>query len=189
MDYIIEAVSFSGESGQQLLIAGLGLVKLGDLASDLLFIFTLIENWDKGLLELDDLGILDCAIAFTSIGLLFDLIKAIHLCCKKKCCWKGSDGQEDNVEEEKKFKTFEFSWRRYNLVFEEIPQFVILVVYFLKVSNFCDCFYDDDYRGDDDDSCCDRDVYNGAFIAAGTSACFTAFEIITTIVMCCKKQN
>jgi hypothetical protein len=103
MDYIIEAVSFSGENGQ-LLIAGLGLVKLGDFASDILFIRTVNSNWVKGLFTLTDYEIWVSAILFTCIGLLFDLIKAFHLCCKKKCWLKGSYGQKDHVEEEKKFK-------------------------------------------------------------------------------------
>jgi hypothetical protein len=177
MDYIIEAFFSCGEPGQQLIMTGLGVIKLGDLFSDVIFIWKIDQDYNYGT-DWDypfAYGIYFSAIIFTIIGLIFDLIKAFyygkHLGCKKTCRSEGSEVQEENVEGENKVEGFKYSWRRYNLYFEEIPQLWILVAYFFSISDYCD-FAE-----------CDDNEYDEAFSAALTSAIVTTIDMCATVVM------
>ena len=195
MDYTIEAFVSCGEGsvdcGQRLLVGILGFIKLGDLASDIWFIISL--NTYLSYPEQDgfsDYYFYVFAILFTVVGGLFDFVKAFyygkHVGCKKTCK-RGQEENGDDEEDTRKTEAFEFSWRRYNLVFEEIPQLAVLVAYFVSIDGYClnKCQYDD--------TCCNDEVYNNALTTAAFSAAFTGFEIIVSVVMYyrtkCKKPE
>jgi hypothetical protein len=94
------------------------------------------------------------ASIFTGIGVLFDLYKAYYFCKEKEA---------RTQEEEQKA---ELTWKRSNIIFEEIPQFFILVTFLIRVDEQCTF-------GDT----CDEDLYNETYNSAIVSIIFTAISI------------
>jgi hypothetical protein len=191
MDQILEAF-LNGECKlENYVSAAFGLIKIGDLVSDCFFIGSLNENLDK--IDFDDTPYYISAIAFTIIGILFDMYKACYYLkrrfCKNAACCCSCRAKEDhpeqeteNVEDNKENEQKEDwkSWKSLNLFFEEIPQLIILIFYFIEIHDQC---Y---YYG------CNEELYTETGNSALVSTIFTVMMLCTHIFMWvkhCRRNN
>jgi hypothetical protein len=171
MDQILEAF-LNGECKlENYVSAAFGLIKIGDLVSDCFFIRSLNENLFANKIYFDDTLYYFSAIAFTIIGILFDIYKAYYYCRAKEdhTPQQGTQNVEDNTENGHKEDWK--SWKSLNLFFEEIPQLIILINYSIEIEDQCIIIG------------CDPNLYTETGNSALVSTIFTVVMVCTHICM------
>ena len=153
LEFINAACSAEGLTPQDAITGTVGLLKLADLGSDIFFVVAL-DNADN-VVAWNYEPIWLAAVLFIFVGICFDLYKVYHW-IRQKCAAKDTHEtpqveDEPQVEDSKEVSAWWKKimvdedanwkwWKRSNLLFEELPQLVILLVYFNKINNG-DCSY------------------------------------------------
>lgn len=213
------AQAFSSDvlDGESIFTCICGVFKLGDFASDVLFLSAL-SKYDRAFPDAvdqygDSLNILACkvvVIIFTLVGLLFDFSK-FHAFLKHKkeendMTWGealktsiipqciGAKQDEENGREKSyvEHPDEKPSWVYINFVFEEIPQFLVLMVVLgYAFDNECDTFLEDDdtLLQDRQDRCTDEQVeISNQLVQDGMiSMIFTCFTLVRAIIFYARK--
>ena len=213
------AQAFSSEvlDGEVIFTSVCGVFKLGDFASDFLFLSAL-SKYDRAFPDAvnedgESLNILACkvvVIIFTVVGLLFDFSK-FHAFLKHKkkennmtwgealktsvipqCIGANKDEENDREKSYVDHPDEKPSWVYINFVFEEIPQFLIVMLVLGYASdNECDTFLEDDDTTlrDRKDRCTDEqvDISNQLVQDGMISLVFTCFTLVRAIIFYVRK--
>jgi hypothetical protein len=144
-------------TAETLIIGGAGFIKMGDLISDCFFVKEVGEYRDlvdKSVSQgvQDDIYYFDAiyisVLFFTVIGFLFDFFKAYVYLKERRNTQPDADGTQEGDsmeerhyccehlkfwEEEDEAKDEWVWWKRWNFVFEEIPQLVLVIFFFTEI--------------------------------------------------------
>jgi len=180
MDLLLDA-ALNMECGtfEQLVQATGGVMKIGDIVSDVFFVVAIEEYASFVSFDAHNfIPILVAAILFTLVGVLFDLIK-LTLVLRDRRRIKILERELQNVPDEEKKRNWKW-WKRSNFVFEEFPQLVIAVAFVLLIDQ--DCLDGCDQQAHDD-------ARDKAFNSAIVSVLFTSFSLLTTLYLWIKQRR
>jgi len=186
MDLLFDA-ALNMELGttEQLIHGTAGVMKIGDIASDVFFVLAIDEYYVMASSDYyDDGPIYVSAIVFTVIGFLFDLIKLVVFLRDRRRKKKQEQEEKQSVNVPKEEQKREWKcWKRSNFVFEEFPQLVIAIAFAGLIDE--DCTYSET------GGCTEEqlEAYYKARNSAIVSVLFTTFSLSTTIYLWIKHRR